>query len=315
MKKINKVFLIIAGICGLLGAALVLIGVLMGAKDGFGINTRGQLVNYADAKHYNLQKTKLEENITDIDANITYGNVYIETADDYYIEYNCVGNEIVNGPTYEVVDGKLTFNEPQYDVNDDKVFLNFNFDLFNNSDIENNYVKIYVPAQTVINGITIKDNCGDIFFDGLQCESVDITNDYGDIELNNMNATNLNLKSSCGNVDIANSQFGNGNIELEYGTVSIEYSTIDVVNIDNACGDIETEEFEVTDLNASDDYGDMNLNLIGDMSLYDYEVKTDLGDVTFNGKSIGKSNIKSEGAEHKLIIKNDCGDISISFEE
>lgn len=316
MKKVNKVFLIIAGICGLLGAILVLIGVLMGADNGFGINTKGQPVNYADAKRYNLPKTKIEKPVTDIDATISYGNIYIKASDDYYIEYNCVGNEIVNGPTYEVVDGKLIFKEPQYDVNNDNVFFSFDFDFFDDvDDIEDNYVKIYVPTGTVINGITIEDNCGDITLSGLECENIDVTNDYGDIELDNINATNLNLINSCGDVDVTNSQFGNGNIELEYGSVNIESTTIDVVKIDNACGDIETDSLTSKNIEVSDDCGDIELHLLGDISQYDYEVDTDLGDVVFNDTAVESSSTKSEGAEYKLQVKNSCGDINISFQK
>ncbi len=311
MKKFTKVILIIAACCFGFGVLLAGIGFLLGAR-GFALTSGGKIIDYNSAEYVDkLDKTVINEEFDSIVMNCSLGDITIEESDDFYIEYTFTSYTGTNKATYSVEDGTLTFSTPD---NKNVGWTWFNFSVPSNFVNGENYVKIYVPAGYKLELVDINANCGGIEIDLSEITECVIDSDLGEVEINNITSDTFDLTANCGDVKLDNCQLGNIEMKVDLGEIKVSDSTLTKGEVKNNCGDIKFESVTVEDLKVKDDLGSIKLELVGDISDYDYDFNTDLGTVKVNGEDRKTSAVRNESSKYSIEAKNNCGDVKVSFE-
>lgn len=348
MKNSTKVILLVSICFLIIGSMLSVIGiVILGGSPAFSLTGKGLDIERS-GKEYKLDKTKLGK-ISSIDMDVDFADVTFIESDDFYIEYDYLGE---NKPFYEVNNGKLVFKDNKEHV---KFNLNFGFTLpGNNHDYG---VKIYLPANAQLDKVDINQSGGDITIGGFQASELTAVNSFGDVELKGIDAKTSDIKLSSGNLEINGMDSGDSTIDNSFGDITvtdfnrnnkypdasgeitISSGSLDVdcltaasLTINNSFGDIDMSDVTVGELicelssgsatvdkgtfnNAyfNNDFGDVNLELVGKESDYALELDTDFGDIDVMGNDEGDSYDNHNAAAHTISVSADSGDVGIDF--
>ncbi len=311
MKKFTKIILIIAACCFSVGVLITGIAFLLGAR-GFAITSGGKIVDYNSAEYIDkLDKTSINEEFDSIAVDCSIGNIYIEESDDFYIEYEFTSYSGADKATYSVDDGilnfcKVTHNNTQWTL--------FNFNIPNNIANGENYVKIYVPSDCKLELVNINANCGDIEIDLSEITECIIDNDLGNVKIENVKSDTFNIITNCGDLKLNNCILQEVEIAVDLGQMKVKDSTLIKGKVKNNCGDINFDVVTIEDLEIADDLGQIKLELVGDISDYDYDFDTDLGSVKVNGTNNKSSAVRNENSKYSITAENSCGDITVTFE-
>lgn len=204
-----------------------------------------------------------------IDAEISLGNLTITSGEDYTLAIQRNGNL----PGYSI----------QWELQGDTLKIwdtrTAGYVTINNKGPD---VIITVPEGQVLQSVSAKTDCGNVFLSELDAEvQVTAKTDMGNVEGYNLRTRGkLTLKTDMGNVTL-------GMDEL-YDSADIE--------LDTSMGNVEA----VLDCYERD---------------CAYELKTDMGKVKINGESRGTKAERKESALYKLDAESSMGSVSVSFRD
>ncbi|MCR4669773.1 MAG: DUF4097 domain-containing protein [Saccharofermentans sp.] len=114
---------------------------------------------------------------------------------------------------------------------------------------------------------TIDTNAGNVQIKDCDLGDLAVKTNAGNIEFDKTKMTDLEIKSNMGNIDLDDVTFGKGNIESDVGNIEVD-GTYD-------------------ELKAESDIGAISASSDKDDTVFDLD--TDIGAVTVNGKSKGRS--------------------------
>ncbi len=330
MKKLTKITLIIAAACTLLGIIFVAIAFVFGAATGFAIDSKGNYIDYGSEKVYELDKTIVEGDITNIELNSSYGDVILCDSEDdnVYVEYyyNQVGDSS-REPEYGVDNGTFTFKDPR---NTGSNFI-INFSFFNSTKDSENYVKLYIPSSVTyenvnidtdlgdvtcddLNGkdVVINNNSGDINCKNITCETITITDDLGDVELDNITADTIDVINNSGDINCTNITSNELSIEDDLGNIYLDKVICEEnISITNSSGDIDINNIESTDVSIEDDLG--NITMIG-IDISNGTITNSSGDITIEDGSVETLNVKGDLGDIELYLKGELSDYDYTLE-
>lgn len=123
-------------------------------------------------------------------------------------------------------------------------------------------------------------------------DTVDIAIDVGDVKLNKIKIGSMELKTDVGEIAVRGTDFEQATIESD-------------------TGDVDLEECSFINLDVSCDVGDIEIDSNDDISEYAYDIKTEIGEVEIGEENYGRKYYK-EGQNGTIVIRNDCGDITIN---
>ncbi|WP_294578089.1 DUF4097 family beta strand repeat-containing protein [uncultured Thomasclavelia sp.] len=150
--------------------------------------------------------------------------------------------------------------------------------IFNYNDNDTG-ITIYVPNDYQFDQVNLEVDAGKMTIDQLNCQELEINVDLGDFYGNQIVATQAK-------------------IEVDAGDITIDY--LDSMNCDFNC-----------------DLGNITATVAGSEADYDYEVDSDLGDVTigsYNSDSMEDKYTLQRGANRRLKGSCDAGNIEIFME-
>ncbi len=286
MRKITKIFLIIA-LC-LVGAGVLLCGTALaiGYKGNFGITTD---LKYVDLNNtVSMPKTAVAP-FTGIDLNVGEDDVELVAGDGYYIECE----NVIAKPEFEVGgDGILRLSAAEGEAEGEKYLLLLNRFSFSigSASAQKGKIRIYCPAGAVMNGVTANIDLGDVSLSDLNCDRLSLKTGYGDVEISRLTALSADIDSDYGDISAAGLNVSELAVNSSYGDISINGIDVGALKIDNAVGDTELKDLAVigsADINA--DFGDVKLSPRGGIDGYVLDLNTDFGDVTVMGRDYGES--------------------------
>lgn len=350
--KHNRFLILIAGIAILFGIScsgiIIAQGIRTGAIQTSPTNKRN---HYPNA--WELKKTKLDE-FSEISVSLSYCDFSILPSDDYALEYRMDG--ICEEPEYNVSDGSFHFQEG-HTQEKYRAGFHFFFNPANFSANQGPfYVNLYVPRDAYFNLLSLSDESGTIEIGDIQAEQAEITADYGNLNIDSFSGKKLSLNADSGNIDLGNVTCDNLEISDEYGNISADSLIIakntviklesgnlkvsklqsDQLTLSNEYGNCTSDEITVkssdismesgvlklrkatlgnTEINSS--YGDTTLDLVDDVSNYNYDLKAEYGSVTLNGTNINANDDgeiyyqKDNGQENDIRIISESGNIKI----
>ena len=342
------IVLIVSGLflCGfgyLLGGRFMGIGVGSNGIDVYSFNEKNTEYHYKE-------KEQSLENFNNMDVNIAYADLSIVVSDHYGIAYKVLEDspfscDIENGTlkvsqSYRNASSEASFN-----------LFYFGTSGTDYSAIETQYVTIYVPAGARFDSIVIHNESGKTSVEDLKAGSLSLQNNYGSaslrgistpelsvnlesgaLTLEDIQTDSLTVKDNYGDVKCRNLKVSNtSDFILESGdlilldtvlpqlTVNCSYGAFDADNatLENASIKLESGRCDIRrsgfdSLTIDSSYGDVNLNVLSEITDYAYELSTDYGDISIGSHDVGtKYSNFTESHDKEIKINCESGDITI----
>lgn len=211
----------------------------------------------------------------------TISDITVEVGDTYHISYDCVSylvpkiNQLTNDSTIEIIQPKLpTFQKG----------------------IHNNgcNITLTIPADQSLSSLTITNNVGDIFVNGMTIEDASIDSDVGDITI-----------TEC--------QFNASTITVDVGDAQAHSCSLGQCTTSSNVGDINFTTCGYKNLDATSDIGDISLSLERPASSYSIDLSCDIGTVTVNGTDYRKEfhSPSKENPSGTISASSSTGDIDL----
>ena len=222
-----------------------------------------------------LHEGVLDSEFTALKLDLDVADITIEPGDAFRVAYG-LGNE----PQIETAgDGTLTIREHAKD----RWWEGIHF-----TSASQPYVTITVPEGTVLTGIGVTVDVGDVKI------SMHADADVGDLTLQAVTVQGaMDFSADVGNVDCRETAVA--------GAVKIEIDTGDIAFDGSAAG-----------IDAETDVGNVKLTLPGPAESWAAELQTDVGSVTVDGLDQGRQ-YQSRGGQYPLEAETDTGDVEVEF--
>ena len=168
--------------------------------------------------------------------------------------------------------------------------------------------------------------------DGAELADADITSSAGGLELKNLRAGTLSVQADLGDIIVDGLRADSAVLTAECGTVNLTGVEAEELEANLSLGDMAATGLVVTDrLTVTNDMGGASLEGelgervsvtvdMGDISAcpsraeqwYGYELSTDMGEITVNGKQRG-AYASQEGERGTMELQSDMGSITVRF--
>ena len=209
-----------------------------------------------------LHEGALDSEFTALKLDVDVAQITVTPGDGFRVEYG-----LCNEPEIGTADdGTLTIREKAAD--------HWWYGIHFTQNIQP-YVKVTVPAGTVLS-------------------TVDVTVDVGDVEISMLELGSLHVDADVGNLDCREMAVT--------GAVQMEVDT----------GDI-TFDGSAARIDADTDVGSLKFLLPGTAADWAMELETDVGDITVDGIHQG-DRYETRGGQYQLEAETDTGDVEVAFQ-
>ena len=253
--------------------------------------------NFTDSKIETYEQDLEEFKDIDIDANVV--NFKIEEGSGYKVKTEYPSKF---QPEVAVKDGTLVVKV--------KVKDGFDFDLvgFGNGISDKKYnLTVVIPTGTSQNlgDLKLISDAGNIELEDLSLGKIDIDCDAANIEMNNIKGSGCRIDTDAGNVQLRSCDLGDLAVETNAGNIEFDKTVMKDLEIKTNMGNIDLDdvtfgkgkiesdvgniavEGEYAELKAESDVGAINVS--SDNKDTRFELDTDIGAVSVNGRSKGRS--------------------------
>ncbi len=276
----------------LVGVILAGIGLLAGGRISSISFTKEGVKVYDSAKSKNVIKESFnldKFNKVDISSYSNLSYVQIVKGEDYKLGLQ---HDEENKINYSVKDGVLTINDSSAEENGIHIGI-----YFNNSE---QGIKVYVPKDCNLDELKIYSGSSNIKITEVDCENIDINNEYGDVELSNISCGDMVLKLESGDLNLTSIESKKISFENEYGSVKFKEVNGEELSCVMDSGDFDSDSINISkDCDIKNEYGSVKME---NSSLGNFTANLDSGDIKL-------SNITSV---KNIDIKNSYGDVELS---
>ena len=334
--KTRKFLIAGTALCAL-GLILFGAGIAAGGKE-YIANTdlnsyNGSISSKDDGSHAVLEKTKIE---SFSNLNVDFKHIDLEVResedDNFYLSYNVETTKGIVPVSWQVDNGTLNLAEENGHSASEYVHIDIAFlkDLLTvrhssdkTSDNQSNQVVVYIPHDQKLDTLSCKLTEGDMDFDTLNCQDLNIQMNLGDLTLNSLTAangsvsdkegdiyiskstmTNLKLDSSLGDLDIDSSSFTDSTFSVSEGdTIGTAVSFYNNCQITSKMGDVD---LTIPETNLAD----LTLNL--NAKLGDIDIPDELNGKLVSADDESTFERNDSTVQNHLSIQSASGDIIIN---
>lgn len=162
---------------------------------------------------------------------------------------------------------------------------------------QNQKVVIELKNQNADSVLFVKNNMGNVFISKLKFATLSIDCNLGNLDLEDIQSyVKTTLSVDAGNIDVTDSICSNNDFENNTGNITFD-------------GDLQNKS------KISLNLGNVELSLNGAEETYGYHVKVGLGNADVGENYVTNESItRNESAKNFMEVKNDMGNIDISFD-
>ncbi len=171
-------------------------------------------------------------------------------------------------------------------------------------DKENKSISIISKEGSAFSGISL--NFGIMFGRNQEGSSIKVTVPH-DLD-------NLQITSNMAKVEISNMNIEKLTADMDVGDMNLEDTTIGTFEANLNVGNFIGEGMMITDsLDIQAELGNVELKLVGDSSIYDVQVETELGNIDVENQ---ESNLEQKDKENSVPIKieSELGNLEVKWE-
>jgi len=183
----------------------------------------------------------------------------------------------------------------------------------------------YVNANIAASRISASD---------FECDTLDISNDFGNVELTGITAGRFSVNLSAGDAKIRSVAADSFRVSNDFGKIDLGGVAANSLTLRLSAGDVSGENVVAGDLDVTSDFGAIRIGNLTlkergvviqssgevDISLdmneddLSYELSTSAGSVSVDGSKFGSSVInRSAGTSASLRVDSDFGAVKIKF--
>jgi DUF4097 and DUF4098 domain-containing protein YvlB len=336
MKSNKKMIWKIVIITIVAGLILAIIGFTLGASRSLYIDRTGVHISGNEITHIAEHDFTPFRNIN-IDSG--YINVELVSSNAYGIEINSDNA----GWSWSLENDTLTVSlirSPRVQI------MNFNF-----LPIEQNYIKVFIPTDTMLDIVSVKTSSGSIEIGDIRALSVQVNSATGNIRLSNLLSTYLQAATTSGNITgsiinaenfIYNTRTGDGRLQTinaemfsahsTSGDLTITGSNFTAVNVTARTGTITgngirslSTSVQTTsgNIRLSGDFsgeteiqartGDIRISTSRERDDYSFAISSRVGTIRFDGERFTNEIMSSPTQENHIKITTTSGDIDVNF--
>ncbi len=305
--KNKNIFFLICGLLALLGILFITAGVMLGGRlygislGGNGLEVRSQLSNSkASMQTGNESLSEFQ----DMDVCLEYADIEIIPSDHYGIEY-CLDENYKF--TYHVENGKLNVEQKsKYRINGNLTFFSLGF-----SNISDEYVKIYIPENSVLQNASIKNDSGNIDLGNIKCDELTVVDRYGDLNAGTISCKTLDTTLDSGNFKFDELSADSIAVSDKYGNLDADKIYGAKISLDMESGYIKFKDMKADNLTISSSYGDIDIEKQNIKEKLD--IKAESGNINF--QDITAKAVSVDNSYGNLICdKMDVGLADINLE-
>lgn len=300
MSRTAKIWLIIAGICVILGPALI-IGATAAAGGG----------NLFNAQKYETVTHEIGSTFDQIAVDTDITDVTIATANEKQCRVECSEPEKMKH-TAEVENGTLVIRSSDsrqwyehlfsFASHSPKVVIYLPQSAYVSLQIDTHTGDVTIPSGFTFDTLTVNNNTGDVECSASVTKTLTVKEDTGDISLSCPNAGELDITASTGDIDVTSAKVK--------GTVSVKSSTGDITltdtvaeknyQIESSTGDVGFKGCDAADIKVKTSTGDVTGTLLSDKI---FVTDTSTGDVK----------VPQTSSDGRCEISTSTGDILIQI--
>lgn len=319
MNKISKLF-ITGGILIATGAVAYTAAWSMGSTvTGVGVDREGFHV-YTAQSGQDQGLAYQEEYITldtfsDIEADLGFCDMNIETADSYGISYRV---SAAYDLCYEVTNGKLVISQQSKQPASSGMYTNngsFYFSLFHGSgfgtnlqsggaaEVPHNTLTIHVPENTALENLTLHCDSGNLSLSKVSADSLDLQANFGRLSLQQVSGKHCEILLRSAPLELADTQLGSLDLKARFSNLELSNTVIEeYCRIDTESGDLSLDHVTSPSLAANGRFSslDARYSLIGSLDV-DFESRA----VYLDHVSFTDLSVKSRFGDFTLITDVD----------
>ena len=271
------VLTVVTVLCIIAGSCYHIIGWGTSLSDGWGIPIFSLNGEKEDAGSMISRQDQPLDNFTSIDADVHVMSLTLKPGKAASISYKC--------------NARL---EPKYEVENDTLYITQNSvnNIFGNKKCS---VTLTLPADVYYDALTLLADVGDLNIDSIKGKSLHLDADVGDINLDSCEFESLELIADVGDINIEQADVNTLDISADVGDVDIKDSNFMQLTVENSVGNIDVESNT-------------------DLSDYNIDMETSIGDVKVNGAD-HKRSFSQDGTDRgkSVNLTNDTGDIDLKY--
>lgn len=273
-------------------------------NGNFSLNNKVVFTMNDSPKVNTISKNEELKPFKNIDIEVDVNDIKIIPSDKYEIDLRY--QEKNTYVEYKVENETFVLKQETYNKNS-----NYNFNL-NKED--RNYINIYVPKDSIIEDINIISDVASVGVDNIIAKNLDIACDVGNVESKDCSIENVQIETDTGNIKVKNLQADFVETYSNIGNTVIQGSSINKrLEGSSDIGNIEVDGKLYGKTNLSANLGNIEVNIDEDKSLYNYNVKNDLGVFKVDGKKHHKALKVNNNCDNNINIQCDTGKIELNF--
>lgn len=260
MKKITKVWLIVA-------ACFVLIGCVVFA---WGMSIYKWDFSKLSRYNYETNKYEISEKFDNISIKADAAEIIFEVSDNEKCKVECYEEKKTKHSVF-VQDNTLTVEEKNNKRWYDYIGLNFDYQK----------ITVYLP-KTEYNSFVANEKTGNIKLpEELTFENVDVSVNTGVVDVFSDVSKNLKIQTSAGNINVANISVGTLELLVSTGDVTVsKVNCDDNISVGVTNGNTYLNDIICKNVVSSGDIGDISLNNV--IASEKYSIKKNAGNVKFD---------------------------------
>lgn len=311
MKNYTKWICVGAGV---LIAAGLIIGIL-----GWLFNGRFNLNIYSVGSSYTITDSDIKVDVRqikefdklEIEASLT--DVIINSGDKYELEISAPEKLM---PEVKEENGKLIIKQPKS--------VNINI---RSGEI---YYKLTVPAGSDIDaniGVTsgdisidninvqgeISQTSGNLNIKGDVSDKLSLGSTSGDLWMSDCELKDISIDKTSGNVDLDNVRTDKLSVNTTSGEISLTKATMNELTVEATSGDVTGIDCDIKNITIHGTSTEVNIELKGDVSDYDYSIETLSGDICIDTMEMAEHYKTKSGASQNIKVDTTSGDVKFSF--
>jgi hypothetical protein len=308
MSKTIRNFLLVAAVLIVLGGVISGIGFALGGLAPVSVTPEGVKLLNEGGRQVNVNENY--KNLTSIDIDTDIMELRLEEGDSFRLtgSYNSdlvrVEIEESGGElqvrTHSANNGLFGWN-----------WLNLGFGVYNQN---YNELTLIYPKGTQFDTVALKSSLGSLRVDNLSAKALAVSLDAGSFNGTNIATDTLDVNMSLGSCTVDRLVAKNSaGFKLDGGGLALKESELNNVSIDQNLGGCDFSGLLTGKADIFLDLGSLNLNLENDEESLSYSIKTDLGSITVNGRSVGSpANLSAKSPECNLNLESNMGNINVS---
>lgn len=304
MKKFTKISLIVVAVMAGLGIILCGIVSLLGGGSGVWKDGEMRYGNWHIGNHGIYYQGENDFDFGDWEENVTQQDIPLENVKSMKLNIDAAELKVVSSSDTENIGIELVRGKEKYfscSLDGSTLIVKYDTD---NHQIKNNApeIELAIPKGASFENITINTGAveGDFTLDEIVCEKMDINVGAGNFMADKLTVTDkIEVTIGAGNVEIEDGEYQD--VKLECGVGNLTFKGKVTGDITGHCG-----------------MGDMELELEGKETDYNYNVSCGLGHVEINGTTYsniaGSKKVQNEGAIGTIDLDCGMGGIDVEIE-